>query len=134
MELAKWYKAKPEALILPKRYILLGLTIFGIGIMGYTGIKGGMLKLYNDIPTLIGYLSLALLIYSFGIKWLNRFFIYTCDFSYEWYLIHLLVFISSFHFLTSLLPSPFIAGIALIASYVLAIGYHRLLKPVMKTL
>lgn len=131
MELAKWYKANPNALQLPKKIILILASAVGIGIMGYTGMKGGVLKLYNDIPTLIGYLSLSLLIYSFGIKWLNRFFIYTNAFSYEWYLIHILVFSSTFYFLKGILPLGLVAGIGLITSYLLAIGYHRLLKPLL---
>jgi peptidoglycan/LPS O-acetylase OafA/YrhL len=132
MEIAKWYKSNPEAMKLPKKNILFLICIVGIGIMGITGLKGGIFKLYNDIPTLFGYLSLSLLIYSFDIKWLNHFFIYTNSFSYEWYLTHILVFTVIFQYLGGLMPFWILTIIALIISYGLAIGYHKLLKPLIK--
>jgi len=98
MMLAVKYKENPEFIKIPSKWLLFVLAVVGIAIVGFTGIKGGVLKLYNDIPSLTGYLSLALLIYSFGIKWINKFFIYTNRFSYEWYLIHILVFVCVFHF------------------------------------
>ena len=45
---------------LPSKRILLIVTILGIAITGITGKIGGWLKLYNDIPSLLGYGSLAL--------------------------------------------------------------------------
>jgi len=128
MMLALKYKENPEFIKIPSKWLLAVLAIAGIAVTGYTGIKGGMLKLYNDIPSLIGYLSLALLIYSLGIKWLNRFFTYTNSFSYEWYLIHILVFECIFHFLGR---GYSIAVVALALSYVLAMLYNRLLKRVL---
>jgi peptidoglycan/LPS O-acetylase OafA/YrhL len=128
MEIAKWYKSTSGTLRLPTFAPLLLGCILGIGIMGYTGMKGGTLILFNDIPTLFGYLSLSLLIYSLNIKWLNHFFIYTCDFSYEWFLTHILLFSCTFHFLKDLLPFWLLASIALVGSYFFAIGYHRLMK------
>ena len=58
------------------------------GIMGFAGWPW---KLYNDIPSLMGYMSLALIIYKVGIKPLNRLLEWTNRFSYEWYLVHMLV-------------------------------------------
>ena len=119
------YKENPEFIKIPSKWLLATLAIIGIAITGYTGIKGGMLKLYNDIPSLVGYLSLALLLYSFGMKWINRFFTYTNRFSYEWYLIHILVFVCVFHFWGRNYP---MTVVAFILSYVLAILYNRVLK------
>ena len=90
--------------------------------------KGGIYKLYNDIPSLFGYLSLSLLIYSFGIKQINNFFLYTNKFAYEWYLIHILIFTCTFHLLSNYLNPLLIGLIGLCLSYILAIGYHRFLK------
>jgi ABC-type polysaccharide/polyol phosphate export permease len=69
MMLAIKYKQNPDFIHLPKQWLLLVLAVVGI-----SGIKGGIFKLYNDIPSLVGYLSLALLIYSVSIKPLNNFF------------------------------------------------------------
>ena len=98
---------------LPSKRILLIVTILGIAITGITGKIGGWLKLYNDIPSLLGYGSLALFIYSLGLKTLNRFFEYTCKFSYEWYLMLACI-------------------IALVASYLAAIPFHALVKRLYK--
>jgi peptidoglycan/LPS O-acetylase OafA/YrhL len=124
MMLAIKYKQNPDFIRLPKQWLLLIFAIVGIAIVGISGIKGGIFKLYNDIPSLVGYLSLALLIYSVSIKPLNNFFIYTNRFSYEWYLLHILVFSCVFHFF----GKSIITGIiALAASYTLAIGYHKII-------
>ena len=125
MMLAVKYKANPEFIKVPSKWLLVFLAMTGMAITGYTGIKGGMLKLYNDIPSLVGYLSFALLIYSFRIKWINGFFTYTNRFSYEWYLIHMLVFVCVFYFFGKSYP---VAVVALVLSYGLAIGYNRILK------
>lgn len=52
--------------------------------------------MFNDIPALIGYTSLALLLMMVPIikkcvEWLSKI-------SYEYYLIHVLIFVSIFHF------------------------------------
>lgn len=125
MMLAIKYKEDSGFIKIPSKWLLIVLATTGIAIVGYTGIKGGVLKLYNDIPSMIGYLSLALLIYSFGIKWVNEFLTYTNRFSYEWYLIHILVFACVFHFFGR---NCLIAAAALTLSYGLAILYNRVLK------
>jgi peptidoglycan/LPS O-acetylase OafA/YrhL len=121
MMLAIKYKENPEFIKIPTKWLLTFLAVAGIALVGYTGIKGGVLKLYNDIPSLIGYTSLALLIYSFGIKWINVFFIYTNRFSYEWYLVHILIFVCVFYFFGVNFIS---AGCALILSYAVALLYR----------
>lgn len=123
----KYFQNQSFMKIPPIKYLIV-FAIVGISLVGITGIKGGVWKLYNDIPSLVGYLSFALLIYSFGIKWINEFFTYTNKFSYEWYLIHILIFCCVFHFTKTILPSYISGSLALILSYVFAIIYHQLLK------
>ena len=121
MQLALVYSNR-GSLKLPSKKLLLLLAITGIAITGVTGKAGEWLKLYNDIPSLLGYGFLALFIYSIGIKWINLFFQYTCKFSYEWYLVHLLVFGIVFHFM----PKGLVFSIiALSASYITAMLFHR---------
>jgi len=128
MMLAIKYKENPEFIKIPSKWLLAALAIAGIAIAGFAGIKGGVLKLYNDIPSLVGYLCFALLIYSFGIKWINNFFTYTNRFSYEWYLVHILIFVCVFHFFGRTYPT---AIVALILSYGLAVVYNRVLKKIL---
>jgi peptidoglycan/LPS O-acetylase OafA/YrhL len=132
MMLAKKYNEDKNLIKIPdKKSYLTILALLGIAIVGYTGIKGGILKLYNDVPSLIGYLSLALLIYSFKIKQINGFFIYINKFSYEWYLVHILIFICVFHFTKSYFNSVVCGTLALLLSYVFAISYHLILKKIL---
>jgi len=126
MQLAKSYKKKSEegdTLNFPSRYILLLYAFLGLMLVGYTGIRGGFLKMYNDIPSLIGYLSLSLFFYSFKIKWFNKFFLFTSKFSYEWYLLHILIFFTIFHFFCINLVSGIFS---FFLSYVLSILYNKL--------
>ena len=75
---------------------LLVCAVIGILIQGFTGIKGGYLRLFNDIPALLGYGSLALIICRLSIKPLRRLLLFISSISYEWYLVHVLVFTAVF--------------------------------------
>ena len=92
MKLAEIYKKNPSVLKTPKWKYLIPLCFACMAITGFMGWLGFPWKLYNDIPSLIGYLSFALIIYKFGIAFINKFFSFTNKFSYEWYLVHILVF------------------------------------------
>lgn len=71
MYIAKRYTQDPGFVKMPKYRILIIGAIIGVSIMGYTGIKGGALALYNDYFGLLGYLSLALILYKMLV--LNKF-------------------------------------------------------------
>ena len=71
---------------------LISGAIGGMGLTGLMAWNGGILKLYNDIPSLIGYLSVILLIYKIRLKGVNQFFVWASGFSYELYLVHSLTF------------------------------------------
>lgn len=118
-----------SSLKLPSKKLLFVLSVAGIAITGVTGKIGGWLKLYNDIPSLLGYGCLALFIYSLGFRRLNHFFEYTCKFSYEWYLLHLLIFGIVFHFMPKGLVSSIIA---LVTSYIAAIIFHQIVTKLYK--
>lgn len=130
MMLAIKFKENPSFIKIPAVKYLVVLAIIGIALVGVSGVKGGIFKLYNDIPSLVGYLSLALLVYIIGtkIRFINNFFLYTNQFSYEWYLVHTLVFITVFYFAQQAIPLAVTGVLALVLSYIIAIGYHQLLK------
>lgn len=88
--------------------------------------NGGLLKLYNDIPSLVGYTSMLLLVYKLGIKWVNRFFCYTSKIGYEWYLVHSLTFIVVHHFVNGMMPMWMVLAVCLSASYAMAFIFSRL--------
>ena len=130
MWLAKIYFEHPEKIKVPKFGILIVAMIVGFGLTGVAGIVGGYWKSYNDIPSLVGYMSMALIAYKLGINWVNRFFQYTNKVSYEWYLIHILIFSIYFKFARGILPLYADWIVLMLVSYAVAIGYHKVLKKI----
>ena len=102
--------------------------IVGLGLTGVAGIVGGYWKSYNDVPSLVGYMSMALIVYKLFINWVNRFFQYTNMVSYEWYLVHILVFSIYFKFARGIMPFYVDWCVLMVLSYVVAIGYHWVVK------
>lgn len=109
-----------------KRRLLAG-AVGGMGLSALMAWNGGILKLYNDIPSLAGYLSVALLIYKAGVKVVNRLFEWTSGFSYELYLVHSLVFVVVAYLLAAILPVPVLLAVKFVAAYAVAYGYKRIL-------
>ena len=132
MWLAKVYFENSENIKVPKVSVLLVTMIIGLGLTGIAGFEGGIWKSYNDIPSLIGYMSMALIFYQVGVKWLNKFFEYTNKISYEWYLVHILVFTIYFRFARGVLPFFVDWVILMFISYLVAIGYQILVNRFIK--
>lgn len=128
MWLASVYFEHPEKLKLPKMWILMVAMVVGLGLTGVSGFAGGIWKSYNDIPSLIGYMSMALIVYKIGVKAINRFFEYTNNVSYEWYLVHILVLSVYFKFAMGILPFYVDWFVLMVLSYVVAVGYHWVVK------
>ena len=71
----------------PFWFLIIGLGFSGI--YGFMAIKGGDSgKMFNDIPALIGYSSLAIWIYLAGIKFINRAMIFFGQIAFPVYLLH----------------------------------------------
>lgn len=130
MWLAKVYYKDPEKIKVPHFPILFMMMIIGLGLTGVAGFAGGIWKSYNDIPSLVGYMSMALIVYKLGFKGVNRFFQYTNKVSYECYLIHILIFSIYFKFARGILPFYADWVVLMLVSYVVAIGYHKVLKKI----
>lgn len=110
--------------------LLLFFAILGIGLQAVFALCSEELKIFNDIPALIGYSSFALLLSNISV--INNFCQKLSVFSYEFYLIHNLVFVAIFYFLQSMgLLGQCIVGvlsmfIALTASYL----YNKIIKKI----
>jgi peptidoglycan/LPS O-acetylase OafA/YrhL len=78
----------------PLRYYL-PVALFFTGLMIAMILKmGGIGRIFNDIPALIGYTALSVFIYRIGLQFwppLKNFFLWIGGFSYSLYLIHVLV-------------------------------------------
>ena len=126
MKMAEIYHGNPKALEVPRWKYLLPLCVAGVGVTGIMGFAGWPWKLYNDIPSLVGYMSLALVIYKVGIKPLNRLLEWTNRFSYEWYLVHMLVFDIIFYYIGHNATIAVVFVLCLLLSYSTAIAYSRI--------
>lgn len=127
MKLAELYFENPANLKMPSLKILIITSIIGTLLTGLSGIKGGWFKTFNDIPSLIGYLSILLITYKIFPKGWKKFIFFTNKISYEWYLVHVLIFTCCF----KLLPTKDILLsmiISLSTSYLMAYLYSRILK------
>ena len=111
------------------RCLLLG-AIGGISLSAFMAWNGGILKLYNDFPSLVGYMSFALLIYKFGVKVVNRFFEWANSFSYELYLVHSLVFTIVTYFGAEKTPAVLLLLVSFIAAYLFAYLYKMVTKKI----
>lgn len=116
-----------------KWWWLLAGAVCGMGLSALMAWNDGILKLYNDIPSLVGYLSVALLIYKISIKWVNGFFEWTNTFSYELYLVHSLVFTIFAYFAADKIQSVILLSVSFIISYLFAIVYKMLIKKISLT-
>jgi len=110
-------------------WLLIG-AVSGMGLSALMAWNSGILKLYNDIPSMIGYLSVALMIYKSGINILNQFFKCTNAFSYELYLVHGLVYVVMITILTSRIPIAILLIISFLSAYLIAYAYKWILQKI----
>lgn len=132
MQFAKWYKtgvfSEVELESKIKFWHLLILSIVGVTLTGIMGKVGGMLKLFNDIPSLIGYTSLLLMIYKLRIWKVNNLFSWSNKISYELYLVHSLVYSIIKYILCGSLPTVVELSICFLCAYLCAYGYSKMLQ------
>lgn len=116
-----------------KWWWLIGGAVVGMGLTGAMGWIGGALKLYNDIPSLMGYLSLLLIVYKAScsfecLTWIKKFFTWASSFGYELYLVHSLVYVVMGYLLKDVLPLPIWIVITSVTAYFVAWLYSFILK------
>lgn len=105
-------------------HLMVGICA-GMGLSALMAWNGGTLKLYNDIPSLVGYASMLLLVYKLGINGVNWFFRYTSKIGYEWYLVHSLTFIVVHHYVDGMVPVWIVLVICLLTSYAVAFAFQK---------
>lgn len=107
--------------------VLITSVIGGISLSALAVYGNRIFAVFNDIPALIGYGALALYIYHLSNN--NKYIIDISCFSYEWYLVHILVFLLVFRIPASSLVAQCCLGImALILNFIIAIGYSMIFK------
>lgn len=128
MYLAEYYYKNPDKFVTPPWRILIPVCFISMLLTLGMALLGGPWKLYNDIPSMAGYLFLCLIIYKLSVSIINRFFISLNKISYEWYLVHILVFACCRYFLQDYMYWSVLIVIQLLASYVVAYCYENLLR------
>ena len=119
MEVAKLLNSGGRVEI--KKWWLLVIALIGLSLEGLIAIKVPILKAFNDIPNFFGYTALALLCYVLLGSATEKIWKPICRYSYEWYLVHILVFETIFLLKPTILIEQVIIGlVGTVISYFVA--------------
>lgn len=102
------------------------ITLAMLSLYGLMALKGGALAAFNDVFGAAAMGGICLLLYQ--IRILRPVFIGANSFSYEMYLVHILVMSTCEHFLSPNLPNPVWCLLALGITVPCALGYSKLLS------
>lgn len=113
--------------IMINKLVLYIFTCVGLIVFGVMSLSSGFLKTFNDIFSVIGYGGLAISIYSLGIGCVNKLGFWISKISYEWYLVHILIFNIVFYIVSveQLMMSVIVGIIAVTISIAVAYFYHK---------
>lgn len=112
------------------KIVLAIVAVVGIGLQAGLALGSGALKVFNDIPALFGYSSLAIVLMN--IRFVKKVCKFISKFSYEFFLVHMLVITTIFHFVNPQgLVSQCATGlIALLLALLVGYGYNRFVNGV----
>ena len=99
------------------------VTVVSLLIYGLMALKGGALTAFNDVFGAAAMSGICLLLYR--LPWLRPLFCRINGFSYELYLVHILIFELCEGLLGPHLPNVVWCIIALVMAVLCSVGYHR---------
>ena len=85
------YLSEGKSIEIKAPYLWMAAPV-GLFFAAIAALKGGILRTFNDVPALIGYSSVAMLLFLTNNNWINRVVYFFSKISYELYLVHILVF------------------------------------------
>lgn len=93
----------------------------------------GSLKLFNDVPSLLGYTSILLVVYKISCRcvyltFIKKFFVWASGFGYELYLVHSLIYAIMIYFLIDIIPLLIWIPLSFFMAYAVAYGYSYIFK------
>ena len=119
-----------EVLYNEKVYRISNFLLFCISVLGITtqacmALFSDKLKIFNDIPALFGYTALALLFMN--ITFIEKAFLLLSSISYEYYLIHILVFTTVLRIIEpkSLLQQCILGFFSIVFAIIFAFIIHK---------
>ena len=111
-------------------WLLLICAFVGIGMQAGMAFFSESLKVFNDVPALLGYTSLALLLMNIPV--IKKVGLVLSEFSYEFFLVHMLIFSSVFYFVK---PQGIVRQMVIgVVALVLALGISYIYKKQMQRL
>lgn len=102
------------------------VTLAALALYALMALKGGPLSAFNDMFGAIAMGGICLLLYQ--LKPLRSVFVWINSFSYELYLVHILVFATCEQLLAPMLPNPVWCLLALVIVIPCSLGYSKLLS------
>ena len=114
------------------QFVLLIVAVAGIGLQAGMAVVSDELTVFNDIPALFGYGALALLLMN--LSPIRKAAIWLSDFSYEYYLVHILVFETLYHITgkSGLMQQCVVGCIGILLAIGAAFLYHKLIRRLWK--
>lgn len=118
-----------------RKDVLYIVMVVGTGLQAFFALNGGMLKSFNDIFAFMGYGAIILIMYNWRIGIINKCVLCVSDFSYELYLVHILIFTVIFKACPQeLLLQVAVGVISFMICIIVAIAYHHIIKRLNKRL
>ena len=119
--------------IVIKTKYLIPVSILGLVITAIAVFEGGVFRVFNDVTSLVGYSGIALIVYMMHyLEPVKNIIIKISTFSYEWYLVHILVFSCVFYIFspTELIPQFVVGVLSFICSIAVAYGYRKIIQQI----
>ena len=116
-----------NTVLIKKSHLVIG-AVLGIGIQTAMALAEPKLHVFNDVPAFFGYICLSLLLYNIPV--VKRLCIELSAYSYEIYLVHILIFKTGFFWLgPEKVISQIVVGTGLFfVSMIIAYGYKQFIS------
>ena len=108
-------------------------AVLGLGLQAAMAVRGGIVAAFNDIPGLIGYTSVVLILWQTGRRVLRPVFLWVDTISYEWFLVHVDAIMWGYYYARQITESELLRAVmatafSLVIAWLFALVVKLLLK------